>query len=501
MKVWCVLLGLLVVCASAEEVITLTSSNFDSFIQDDISLVEFYAPWCGHCKKLAPEYEKAAKELRKNDPAVRLGKVDATEQSELASRFGVSGYPTMKIFRNGVASEYNGPREARGIISYMQKQSGPASKNLESLAAAEKFLSQNDVTVLGLFANTESEEYKIYSRLANKLREKFKFAESNVPAVMDKFGFRKGVLVFKPERFVSKYDQRYMSIVKFSSESQLEDFIWANCLPLVGEINEDNHERYEKASLPIVTTYYKVDYEKDPKGTNYYANRLRRVAADFVGRMLFVIADKKEAGRQLESFGISDSENFPVTVRDGSKKYRFQNLVEKTKVNEEALKNFLHDVLAGKVEPYLKSGVPPADNSGPVKVVTAKTFDEIVNQEDKDVLIEFYAPWCGHCKKLTPIWDSLGEKFKDSDRVVIAKMDATENDVPSPFNVRGFPTIYFSPAGMKAAPRTYEGGRELNDFISYLKRETGVSVSDSAASGSADGTSKKKKKRTKKEDF
>ena len=72
-----------------------------------------------------------------------------------------------------------------------------------------------------------------------------------------------------------------------------------------------------------------------------------------------------------------------------------------------------------------------------MQVVVGKTFKEIVNDPTKDVLIEFYAPWCGHCKSLEPKYNELGEKFKNVDDIVIAKMDATANDVPIPYKVEG----------------------------------------------------------------
>merc|ERR1712119_113940 len=145
-------------------------------------------------------------------------------------------------------------------------------------------------------------------------------------------------------------------------------------------------------------------------------------------------------------------------------KYIMPELFSKT-----GFADFLKAFLAGEVEPHIKSETPPEDNDGPVAIVTGKTFNDIVMDEDKDVLTMFYAPWCGHCKKLEPTWDELGEKLADNNDIVIAKIDATANDSPSQFAVSGFPTIYWAPKGNKSNPKKYQGARDVKDFMKFIK--------------------------------
>merc|ERR1719394_729051 len=75
-----------------------------------------------------------------------------------------------------------------------------------------------------------------------------------------------------------------------------------------------------------------------------------------------------------------------------------------------------------------------------VKVLDEKNFHQVVNNPDKKTMVMFYAPWCGHCKKLHPTWDKLAKKYKNSKDVIIAKIDSTENEIKG-IKIKGFPTI------------------------------------------------------------
>ncbi|XP_068662430.1 probable protein disulfide-isomerase A6 [Aristolochia californica] len=109
-----------------------------------------------------------------------------------------------------------------------------------------------------------------------------------------------------------------------------------------------------------------------------------------------------------------------------------------------------------------------------VVVLTAENFDEVVLDESKDVLVEFYAPWCGHCKNLAPIYEKVASVFKNDEDVVIANLDADKyKDFAEKYGVSGYPTIKFFSKVNKAG-EDYDGGRDLEDFVNFINEQSGV---------------------------
>ena len=107
-----------------QDVVVLTDANFDDLVMnsEDLWIIEFYAPWCGHCKNLEPEWNRAATELKGE---VKVGKLDATREHTIAGRYNVNAYPQIKLFPSGPKSDnliedYSGARDASSIVDFCQ---------------------------------------------------------------------------------------------------------------------------------------------------------------------------------------------------------------------------------------------------------------------------------------------------------------------------------------------------------------------------------------------
>ncbi|KTF85919.1 hypothetical protein cypCar_00037209, partial [Cyprinus carpio] len=423
------MLKLLIVCALAaisaadipeeEDVLVLKKSNFEEALKTYPNiLVEFYAPWCGHCKALAPEYAKAAGMLKAESTDIRLAKVDATEESELAQEFGVRGYPTIKFFKGGEKEnpkEYSAGRQADDIVNWLKKRTGPAATTLSDVTQAESLIADNEVAVIGFFKDVESEDAKVFIKTAEAVDD-IPFGIVSNDAVFSKFEVAKdGVVLFK------KFDEGRNTFDGEISKENLLNFIKANQLPLVIEFTEQTAPKIFGGEIkshilmfvPKTATDFQEKMDQFKKASEGFKGKVENVFCVFGMIVVCVLND------------------------------------------------------CNVFQPHLMSQDIPEDwDKNPVKVLVGKNFEEVAFDPAKNVFVEFYAPWCGHCKQLAPIWDQLGEKFKDKANIVVAKMDSTVNEIEA-VKVHSFPTLKFFPAGDDRKVIDYNGERTLDGFTKF----------------------------------
>merc|ERR1712111_176222 len=196
-----------------------------------------------------------------------------------------------------------------------------------------------------------------------------------------------------------------------------------------------------------------------------------KMGKDYKGQLLFVTVDTDEEDhkRILEFFGIKDDE-LPgmrlIKLEEDMAKYKPPTAA----IDEEAIRAFVKGYLDGTLKQHLLSEEIPEDwDKEAVKVLVGKNFEEVAKDAGKHVLVEFYAPWCGHCKQLMPIWDKLGEKFADNEEIVVAKMDSTANELED-IKIQGFPTIKLFRKGDNKVI-DYNGERTLEGFTKFLESD------------------------------
>ncbi|PIN09703.1 Protein disulfide isomerase (prolyl 4-hydroxylase beta subunit) [Handroanthus impetiginosus] len=447
-------------------VVVLKESNFSEFIQKNrFVMVEFYAPWCGHCQALAPEYAAAAAELK--DEAVALAKVDATEEAELSQKFDVQGFPTLYFFVDGLHKPYPGQRTKDAIVSWLKKKIGPGLHNIMTIEEAERILADEDKLVVGYLESlvgSESDELAA----ASKLEDDVSFYQTTNPEVAKLFNIGPNaklpslVIIKKEAEKLNRFEGQF-------TKSAIAEFVFENKLPLVTNFTRESaplvFENPIKKQLILFAT--SSDSEK------FYSIFLEAAKA-FKGKLVcvYVKLDLEDVGKPVsEYFGVSEESPsvLAYTGNDDSRKFLLDG-----ELTIDNIKSFGEKFLADSLKPFYKSDPIPESNDGDVKIVVGNNFDEIVLDESKDVLLEIYAPWCGHCQALEPIYEKLGKYLRGIDSLVIAKMDGTTNEHPRAKS-DGYPTLLFFPAGNKSFdPITVETDRTVVAFYKFLKKHASI---------------------------
>jgi len=459
-----VLLGITLVSAGVEE---LTQANFRDFLKENKRvLVKFTAPWCGHCKAIAPEFDQAAEALEAEGLESKLANVDATVEKELGTEFDVSGYPTLKYFVDGQAQEYDGGRKKDDFVGFLRGREKPVVSEITA-EDYEKYEKEPPAehTVLAVL-KAGSARFKVLTKVAEKLRD----------AKQTNFVFYFKALAKdkdpKKDATMSLVSKHRGETFKFQDakfvESKVFKFLVEESLGLVAKLDPklfDFKFLLENGYEDGLFLAFKEKGElKDFAAAEDKLKKELEVLAKANKAIKFAYTTVEDAkdNTEYEAFKIAgDSVMF---LKEGEK-LRYK------KTDHKDLKQFIADVQANKVKAYYKSEpiTNPLDNG--VTVLNGDNFEEIALDPKKDVFVEFYAPWCGHCKALAPKWEALAAKIKEKkldSKVIIAKFDATANE--SRQETSGFPTLVLYPATARSFERKISNGgdRETDKLYDFL---------------------------------
>jgi len=476
-----------------------TSEEFLQNVQLKPHFTQFYAPWCGHCKRLSPIWDQLSEKFADKEQVV-ISKVDCTVETQLCSDQQVTGYPTVKFYNEGNQEglRYKGQRDIESLEQFIIEQlAGKVEIEVEKVEA--KSLTEE---TFGTFTEKGSHFIKFYApwcghckRLAptwDELAQNFADSENIQISKVD-------CTVDKP--VCQKYEVRgYPTLIFFHDGEKKESYRGPRDLESLtdfvkkqSEASQGSEEEKEVVENAEEIKAEQVEEKKEPTGVIALTvdtfdkhvekgNHFIKFYAPWCGHCKSLAPTWTELAAKYENSEDVSISKVDCTVENSvCKKYEvrgyptllfFQDGEKKTTFKgPRDINNFVSfiDSESGKEDKGEDEGKIPdtlteTSKEGNVLILSENTFDSSANGL---LFVKFYAPWCGHCKRLAPTWSELADNFKDEEGVNIAKVDCTvEKKLCSKHKVSGYPTLLIFRNGVQLSE--YNGKRDLEALVNFI---------------------------------
>lgn len=419
--------------------------SFTEFIDTPRSsgaLILFYAPWCGHCKSIKPEFASASRKL---DGGLVLAAVDCTAATDICTSFSVKSYPTLLFFADGDKDgvPYTEGRLEADLVAFGERHFAVGTDTdftLLKVKALKKFLTDRDVSFSGLTDKSD------LVALAEKSR--------NLPKVD---------LKKKAEKKAEKYNGRTWAQdnrAKKAKEAAAKGFGADIDDSAVTHLTDDTYAEFVK--------------------NNPHAFIMK--SAEWCGACKSLKPHYAKAALELKgtfALGAIDCENNPevcnkiasyptnVYVNNGGQEEQVK--FSDTKSIVKAAKKILDPTAPdAPKEPFVNEAL--WETNGNIVHLTSDHFDEYLAAHP-NMIVMFYAPWCGHCKSFKLPYAEASTEL-EGDSTVLAAIDCTEQtEVCGKFKVNSYPTIKYFKGDTTGAD--YTAGRTSEAVVEFVRTTFG----------------------------
>lgn len=471
----------------------LEDANFSvSVRKNKFTFVEFYAPWCGACKQLEPGWIEMAKFARTYD--VPVAKVDITSPGgeKLAEKHDLVSTPTLKLFRGdpSISVTYKGQRDPDTLVDFIgQWVDGDSVEKPKPTKAGvlTDWAPQAKFRVLGCLSG-DAEADKVLEELIDVLAFVLNPTApgADVPvgiaqlpatemtnlgiecvslpcvAILRDFAYEKdNVFTYRVKKETTKMKTRFKAFMTWYKPKTMPSLIPAS-QETESQFLGDNAQAGKALAI-----YFGNEFDE------HLTAEIHKAAVELapgIAKMKWVHASQDEFGENLgKNVGVEAS-GFPEFVvwqfgedDDKDRVYKLSKQDGRTAFPEEGLGPAVRSFIEGWQKGKLVA------EKDPVLAVTSETFESVVFDKSKDVLVEFYAPWCGHCKALAPEYKKVARHYESDDGIAIVKMDADKYKHKSA-KVTSFPTLIIYLASDKSSPVTFDGGRDRQEIIDRVEK-------------------------------
>lgn len=467
----------------------------------------------------------------------------------LAARHDVRGFPSIRIFRDGDpsgAEEYKGPRAADGVVATLERLEASAETTLATLREAEAFVRSNPVVVLGVLdgAAERASLARAFGAAARAFADDPDDPEGaevpfgvvasagmvpeteTFPSALTKEGspVRVGdVLVYREfDARVSRFRFADVAGANHPAGRALARFVASLATPRVAALDRDPRSRSVLRRVFASPGPKVIGFADDERQRREMAETMTRVAEasesseskedgasigdaspDAAPRPRFVVGAAAENANALRFFDVDRARLPAVVIHDTRTDARY---VLHDASDSGALTEWLDAFRAGTLAPTVRSaddddgggrrrGVekPPVAEAAPsaaeAAILVAKGFRNAVAGAEAPAvtLIQFHAPWCGHCESFAPTYNAVAAAFRDVEDARVVTFDADANDVPDPrFDVKGFPAVRLYRKADDSV-HAYEGARTEKALIDFVWKHVGVGGGGDVRRGERDG--------------
>eukprot|EP01112_Ceratiomyxa_fruticulosa_P001598 TRINITY_DN1177_c0_g1_i1.p1 TRINITY_DN1177_c0_g1~~TRINITY_DN1177_c0_g1_i1.p1 ORF type:complete len:661 (+),score=171.85 TRINITY_DN1177_c0_g1_i1:78-2060(+) len=477
--------------AEAPHVEKLTTQNFNDFISSNSPvLVMFFAPWCGHCKSLKPEYAAAAETVKK-DKRGYLAAVDCTKDGDICGQFEVKSYPTVKYFKDGKEyADFGGQRTKEGLVEFMKSEpeapwkATPSDVYHATAATFESVVLKEKLPALVMF----------YAPWCGHCKT-FKPAFQEAATLVKNAG--KGHLVAvdctKDRALCQKYGVKsFPTVTFFESETNTFAYPSARTASAIMEfmrnpqpppppppgwetepgteslnfLKENNFDDFLSKNPKTLVMFYApwCGHCKAFKPAFQEAAATVKKAGN--GALAAVNCD--EDGSLCRKYGV---DGYPTILyfKNGQKEGEFQG-----GRTADGVAGFMQDpegnIAAGKATKPTEPDWSKEETAKDIAFLTTENFDKYMS-EHSSVLTMFYAPWCGHCKKFKPALEKGATELakNENKRGYIAAVNCDDQkSLCAQYNVGSYPTLKYFKDG-KVEIEEYTNPRTFDGIMSFMK--------------------------------
>ena len=415
----------------------------------------FFAPWCEYCKNFLPLFQKfsESKDIKKYN--MTLGQINIDYYIKTRDQFNINYYPTI-IFFNNFGKEkliYNSQLTYEGLNEFFYRNlinpfhflfNLNQSKEIENKEGINFIYFGKDENDIKTLINRSLKDYSHNYYLTN---EKKLYKEYNI-------------LKERTLLLIKEYDEKFDYLIENNiTENNINSLIKLNEFPyILSVIDALDQMSYFQESIVFVV---KNNIIKDFNDFIYKQAKIYR------GRLRFCFLNEENDFKLIEFINYTNLSNVKISIID-FKQGDINNISFNETFSYEKIIIFFDNYLKGYYKLPLKSEKIPINNNKTIfKLVKDNFINEVINNK-KDIFVKFYSPYCGHCIKLSPLYEELGKKFeKINNYIKIAEFNIAENDFDY-FQIKGYPTLIFWNGNNKKIYYEYAGDRSVNDMINFI---------------------------------